>query len=212
MTITITDYQLTCDSHNLYDVNFYGNQIHTLLTHSAYHVDQWLTETQQLINHNHSLHPTVVGLDVEWRPNFGRNFDNPIATLQLCIGRRCLIYQILHSPSVPQSLVDFLQGGNFVFVGVGIRSDTEKLLEDYGLNVGNQVDLRGLAAQRLGLTELRGASLKVLARRVLGLEIEKPRRVKLSRWDHMWLTPVQVQYACIDAFVSSEIGVMLNAS
>ncbi|KAJ9179773.1 hypothetical protein P3X46_008101 [Hevea brasiliensis] len=208
MTISIKDHQLTNDTHNLYDVTFFTDQIHTLVTHAPSLVDQWLIETQQQIHQN----PAVVGLDVEWRPNFNRRIENPIATLQLCIGRRCLIYQLLHSPTVPQSLVEFLLNGNFVFVGVGIESDVEKLVEDYGLSVRNTVDLRGLAAEKLGVKELKNAGLKDLVKEVLGKEIKKPKRVTMSRWDNPWLTPDQVQYACLDAFVSSEIGRRLNSA
>ncbi|KAF2288051.1 hypothetical protein GH714_004111 [Hevea brasiliensis] len=94
----------------------------------------------------------------------------------------------------------------FLFVGVGIESDVEKLVEDYGLSVRNTVDLRGLAAEKLGVKELKNAGLKDLVKEVLGKEIKKPKRVTMSRWDNPWLTPDQVQYACLDAFVSSEIG------
>ncbi|KAL3637095.1 hypothetical protein CASFOL_019394 [Castilleja foliolosa] len=59
---------------------------------------------------------------------------------------------------------------------------------------------------------LKNAGLKTLARTVLGREVEKPNAVTMSGWDNRWLTPDQVQYACVDAFVSFEIGRILNAS
>lgn len=98
-------------------------------------------------------------------------------------------------------------------MGIGIESDVEKLLEDYELGVrGKVVDLRNLAAEKYGMKELNNAGLKELARVVLGREVEKPRRITMGRWDYRWLTPDQVQYACVDAFVSFEIGRRLNAS
>ena len=84
-------------------------------------------------------------------------------------------------------------------------------MEDYGLKVANVVDLRSLAVE-MGNRDLRNAGLKGLARAVLGMEIHKPRSVTLSRWDREWLTYEQVQYACIDAFLSFEIGRCLNAA
>ncbi|XP_050218159.1 3'-5' exonuclease-like [Mercurialis annua] len=203
MTITITDYGLINDTHNLFDITFFTDQIHTLLTHSPAHVNQWLTQTRQQANPNQ---PTVVGLDVEWRPSFSRNIENPVATLQLCVGNRCLIYQLIHTPSIPQSLFDFLKDSNFMFVGVGIANDVEKLVYDYELSVGRAMDLGSVAADVMGVRELKNAGLKELVRRVLGREIEKPKRVTMSRWDSMWLSLDQVQYACVDAFVCSEIG------
>lgn len=85
----------------------------------------------------------------------------------------------------------------------------EKLTEDYNLVVANMADVRALAAEKYGVRELRNAGLKILAMRVLGKEIRKPMGVTMSRWDNQWLTPAQVQYACIDAFLSFEIGRIL---
>ena len=89
---------------------------------------------------------------------------------------------------------------------MGIRGDVEKLLEDYSLRVENYEDLRRLAEDVLGERDMRGAGLRTLARRLLGMELEKPERITRSRWDNEWLTGEQVQYACVDAFVSFEVG------
>ncbi|CAB4316454.1 unnamed protein product [Prunus armeniaca] len=91
-----------------------------------------------------------------------------------------------------------------------IGSDVEKLLLDYGLHVANAVDLAVFAANRFGSSELRNAGLKGLARQMLGKEVQKPNRITMSRWDNQWLTCDQVQYACVDAFLSFEIGRHLN--
>ncbi|KAI9159774.1 hypothetical protein LWI28_001807 [Acer negundo] len=210
MSISIVDHELPYDSHNIYDVNFYDDQILTLVTHTPSIVDSWISEIERI--HRRRLHHLVVGFDVEWRPNFHRNQDNPVATLQLCVGRRCLIFQLIHAPNIPRSLVNFLLNQNYTFVGVGIDKDVEKLEEDYNMRVGNTVDLRGLAAYCLEMVGLRNAGLKGLAREVLGLEISKPKSITMSRWDYQWLSAAQIQYACVDAFVSFEIGRMLNAA
>ncbi|THG01362.1 hypothetical protein TEA_015171 [Camellia sinensis var. sinensis] len=148
--------------------------------------------------HRPRLHRLIVGLDIEWRPN-NRFHDNPAATLQLCVGHRCLVFQLIYSPQIPQSLFDFLNNRIYTFVGVGIHSDVEKLAEDYGLSVATTVDLLSLAAD-CGMIELRNAGLKNLAREVLGKEIEQPRRITMSRWDNEWLYPEQVQYASLMLF------------
>ncbi|KAK7820877.1 uncharacterized protein LOC111985631 [Quercus suber] len=88
---------------------------------------------------------------------------DPVATLQLCVGRRCLIFQLIYATHFPNSLIEFLGNEDFTFVGVGIESDVEKLLDDYDLKVGNVVDLRGLAVDRLGNRDLKNAGLKGLA-------------------------------------------------
>ncbi|KAM5582970.1 Werner Syndrome-like exonuclease [Rosa sericea] len=206
MAISIVDHELPYDTHNLYDVTFYNDQIHTLVTHSAPMVESWLSEIMPIINEN-----PIVGLDVEWRPNFNRNSDHPIATLQLCVDHRCLIFQLIHAQNIPQSLFDFLANGSYKFVGAGIQNDTEKLLLDYDLKVTNTVNLGALAATKLGKRELKNAGLKGLSKEVLGKELQKSSKVTMSRWDNEWLTCNQVQYACIDAFISSEIGRQLTA-
>ncbi|GAV81051.1 DNA_pol_A_exo1 domain-containing protein [Cephalotus follicularis] len=206
MSITIFDHQLSDYSHDLYTITLDDNfHIETLLTHCPSMVDSWLTETQRI--HRRRLHHLIVGLDVEWRPSYSCH-RNPIATLQLCVGHRCLLFQIMHSPYVPQSLIQFLENDCYTFVGVGIAQDVEKLEDDYGLLVGNAVDLRELDVD----AGLRNSGLKALAWNVLGIDVEKPKSVTMSRWDDEWLTTSQVSYASVDAFLSFEIGRRLNAS
>lgn len=202
--ISVVDHYLPDDTHNLYDVTIHTHTIHTLLTSDPSHVNSWLTAAAL-------RRPLTVGLDVEWRPNTQRNMQHPVATLQLCVGLRCLVFQILHSPSIPHSLVSFLADPNVTFFGVGIEEDVEKLLEDYNLSVANVLDLRSLAAEKLSDSELNRAGLKSLGLRVLGLEVQKPQRIARSRWDNPWLTAEQVQYATVDAFLSYEIGRVLNS-
>ncbi|CAA0827512.1 Polynucleotidyl transferase- ribonuclease H-like superfamily protein [Striga hermonthica] len=209
--IDIIDHQLSYDSHNTYDVIFFGDSIYTTVTHDPVVVSNWISEVESV--HHRRLHHLVVGLDVEWRPSFNRNHSNPAATLQLCVGRRCLIYQLIHSPYIPNSLIDFLANPSYTFVGIGVDQDMEKIEEDYEFESNaSTVDLRVLAAESYRRPELKSAGLRTLAGVVLERDVEKPRAVTMSRWDHRWLTPAQVQYACVDAFVSFEIGRILDAS
>ncbi|KAG6424642.1 hypothetical protein SASPL_115060 [Salvia splendens] len=177
-SITIVDHELPYDSHNTYDVTFFGDSVFTTVTSDPTIASQWISEIDRDGQH------LIVGLDVEWRPSFNRHVAYPAATLQLCVCLRCLIFQLIHSPSVPPPLVDFLANPNHTFVGIGIEADLEKLEEDYefGFNT-NAVDLRGLAAL------------------VLEKEVDKPKNVTMSRWDNQWLTPTQVRYACVSACV-----------
>nr|KYP37977.1 Werner syndrome ATP-dependent helicase isogeny [Cajanus cajan] len=138
--------------------------------------------------------------------------NNPVATLQLCVGRRCLVFQILHAPFIPHSLVSFLGNSNNTFVGVEIEGDVQKLLEDCSFHVANFLELPSLAVEKFADLELKGAGLKTLGLRVLGLEVDKPKKISWSRWDNLWLTAEQVEYAVVDAFVSSEIGLRLSSN
>ncbi|KAH9738722.1 3'-5' exonuclease domain-containing protein [Citrus sinensis] len=208
MTISIYDHQLPYESHNRYDVTFFDNQIRTVVTTEEDPVDEWVSDIERV--HRNKLPRLIVGLDLEWRPSFSR-VQNPVAIIQLCVGRRCLIFQLIHAQTIPRSLVGFLSTECYSFVGVGIKKDLEKLEDFYGITVqGNVVELGRLAGDRKGRTDLVNAGLKNLAREVLGLDFEKPRRVTMSRWDKRWLDPAQVQYACIDSFVSFELGRVLR--
>ncbi|XP_023528000.1 Werner Syndrome-like exonuclease [Cucurbita pepo subsp. pepo] len=207
MALTIVDREDPSGSHNYFDVTFDSDEpILTLLTISPLMVDDWISETL-----NTQTSPLIVGLDIEWRPNI-RSYENPVATLQLCTGRRCLIVQLIYAPEFPKSLYEFLENESISFVGVGIEGDAEKLNCDYGLKVRKTVDLRNLAESVTGRRELKNAGLKSLAKEILGKEIRKPRGVTLSRWDQEWLTHNQIKYACFDAFISYEIGRHLQAS
>lgn len=67
------------------------------------------------------------------------------------------------------------------------------------------MDLRELAANKMGRTDLRTAGLKSLGIAVLGREMDKPKNVTLSQRDCERLDHSQVLYATIDAFMSFEI-------
>ncbi|KAK9290344.1 hypothetical protein L1049_008511 [Liquidambar formosana] len=209
MTITIVDHELPFLSHDLYDVTFFNDEIETLVTHTPSMVGSWIANVEHI--NRRRLNRLVVGLDVEWRPNFIRGVQNPAATLQLCVGRCCLIFQLLYAPRMPRSLKNFLSDSDYTFVGVGICSDVEKLWDGYGLEVANAVDLGCLAARQLGMRKLHRAGLKDLARGILEKDVEKPRSVTLSNWDQAWLSKAQVAYACVDAYLSYKIGRALMA-
>ncbi|KAL5743260.1 hypothetical protein ACOSQ2_026376 [Xanthoceras sorbifolium] len=210
-TVTIFNHKFSCSTHNIYDVNFYGDRIRTLVTNSPSMVESWISEIELI--HRPRLKNLIVGLDTEQHPNFNFKNEHPVATLQLCVGHRCLIFQIIHAPDIPQALEDFLLNDNYSFVGVKIEEDVEKLEKDYNLSVGNVIDLRTLTAQVLGLDMKvwKQAGLKGLSERVLKKKVEKIKEIQLSNWDDRRLSSDQVQYACIDAFVSFEIARTLKA-
>lgn len=209
MNVSIRDYQLTFNSHKLYDVLLDDTEIETLVTRDPAMVCSWVDNTES--SNQCRLHRLIVGIDMEWRPNFfpggGRN---PVATLQLCVGRSCLIYQIIHAPSIPWRLRNFLNNDDYRFVGVGVEDDVQKLWDDYGIEVTNRVDLRGWAAEELENQNLESAGLVGLANEVAGIEIYKPKSVTLSAWDERWLSPDQICYACLDAYLSFEVGRLLS--
>ncbi|KAK6124881.1 hypothetical protein DH2020_041367 [Rehmannia glutinosa] len=210
MKIRIKDHKLPFNSHKLYSVLVDDDdEIETLVTHDASMVKSWIGNVEY--SHQCRLHRLIVGLDVEWRPNFTDSCDHPVATLQLSVGNSCLIFQILHATRIPRRLREFLGDPDYTFVGVGIKNDVEMLWDDYGLEVANKRDLRSWAAVELERKELRKFGLKALVKEVIGAEMEKPNDITLSRWDNLELSRRQVGYACLDAYFSFEIGRVLSS-
>ncbi|KAG1371377.1 Werner Syndrome-like exonuclease [Cocos nucifera] len=192
------------DEDNRYIVTFNGtDDIVTSVTSSGDEVQDWLDEILRI--HRCRLHRLIVGLDLEWRPSNSR-FQNPVAVLQLCVGRRCLVFLLLHADYVPNALLNFLADDRFTFVGVGIDGDVERLSDDHDISIGHTTDLRCLAAEKMNRPELNQKGLARLAEEVLGVEVRKPRHVTMSRWDRRDLTWEQIKYAAVDAFLSFEIG------
>ncbi|KAF7012722.1 hypothetical protein CFC21_026881 [Triticum aestivum] len=185
------------------DVAFEDDVISTTVTSSGDAVVAWLRRIRHA--YRWVYHKLIVGLDVEWRPSFCR-VHNRVALLQLCVGRRCLIFPLLHADYVPRALESFLADRDFRFVGVGVQDDANRLSNDHGLVVNNTVDLRGLAADGMGRPWLRQAGLKDIMGAVMGANLKKPQRVRTGAWDAHRFSHEQIKYACIDAFVSFEVG------
>ncbi|KAL9232678.1 hypothetical protein vseg_007760 [Gypsophila vaccaria] len=192
---TITkDYTTATTKTTTYNVTYLDHDIVTTVTKSPTVVTSW-------INHIKSIHqPTIVGLDTE--------SQNPISTLQLCVSNNCLIYQLTHSRDIPSSLQNFLNDPNWVFSGVGVKSDVKQLAKDCGLVVAATMDVSRKAAD-MGKVRM-NAGLKEVTKTVLGWEIEKCKNVTMSQWDNEVLDDVQVMYACLDAFVSYHIAKKLS--
>ncbi|KAF0919581.1 hypothetical protein E2562_029804 [Oryza meyeriana var. granulata] len=179
--------------------------IRTTVTSSPYQAAQFINERAS-DRHEEGL---IVGIDTEWRecrqPDGHRCYK--VAVLQLCVGRRCLVFQLYRANNkVPRELVDFLADPAVRFVGVGVDGDVKRLAEHCNLKVASTVDLGGAAAATLGRPELKTAGLKSLALTVMGARMEKPKRITISNWAAETLTKQQVNYACIDAYASYEIG------
>ncbi|KAK1281579.1 hypothetical protein QJS10_CPB22g00489 [Acorus calamus] len=98
---------------------FHLAHITTVVTASAAEASMWVNDDDE--------GPTrfLVGLDAKWSPDYG------IVVLQLCVDRRCLIFQILRCGAVPDVLSDFLCDTRFTFTGVRIHDNVRRLILDY---------------------------------------------------------------------------------
>lgn len=190
------------NTFGVYDVNFYEHRIETTVTNAAAVVDRWIAEVVRIHRHKFG---NLIGLDIEWY-----HIEQNVHILQLCIGRRCLVFQIHHATVIPQSLAWFLGNPKFTFVGVGIKDDVEKLNKYHGLRVACIMDLHTVAASKFPDMNMHRLGLKAMARELLKKDMKKPQRVTFSRWDDRFLSAEQIEYACIDAFVSFNLGMLLS--
>ncbi|KAK3218048.1 hypothetical protein Dsin_012018 [Dipteronia sinensis] len=181
MSITIFDHKFKCPTHNIYDVTFFGDHIRTLVTNSPSMVKSWISEIELI--HRKRVHHLIVGLNYE---------NEPIATLQLCVGHRCLIFQRIDAQCITQALKNFLSNRSYSFVGFKVEEGVQRLTRDYNLSVGNAIDLK--------------EDLERLSEMILGKKVEKPVEIEFGGWGNRGLSSDQVQFACVDAFVSFEIG------
>lgn len=152
----------------------------------------------------------TVAMGVQWTPPsraLAGGAEPRPGTLQLCVGSRCLVFQVAQGNAFPAALRRFLaDGGVAAFVGYGIRSDCRKLAAHHGLHVACTRELRAV-------TGMGSSSMARMAEELLGLAgIKKPAAVGRSRWDAPKLSKKQVKYACVDAFLSHRLGVHVGAA
>ncbi|KAG2631226.1 Werner Syndrome-like exonuclease [Panicum virgatum] len=162
------------------------------------YVTLWLNRRRLL-----SFSGLTVGLGVQWAPPFRRlpaGAEPRPGTLQLCVGNRCLIFQLARA-AVPQILRRFLADARATFAARNVEADLRKLRAHHGLEVRSALELR--AASGMG-----NASTATMAERLLGIRgLEKPGKVGTSRWDAPRLSRKQERYAAADAYVACRLGV-----
>eukprot|EP00940_MAST-03C_sp_MAST-3C-sp2_P001496 g1496.t1 len=144
---------------------------------------------------------TVVGLDVETKPNTRKaEAKNNPALLQLASDSACVIV-MLRQPPLPLVLKEFLEDGSIVKAGVGVEDDAKEVRRAFNVGCAGLQDLLTLGA----LLECRPRSLKALTQIFLGLNLQKPRKIQMSDWSRASLSQSQLRYAATDAWVGREI-------
>lgn len=159
------------NTHKSYDVRFFSDSIHTTVTRDPEIVADWLSITEQ-INRRRLDYLVVALLHTECSDNVDRQ-ENPVSILQICVSRRCLIFQIPDPVSIPNKLREFL-ANEYIFVSVDIQNHLERLEEMYNIIIGGEriLDLRKLVAETYDDNNCYNVGLTDLAMKVLGKSVE----------------------------------------
>lgn len=193
MALTLSEQRQT---YRVFTADFGRGPVRTVVTASSSVVKRWIRTT--LHTYRRYLNRLVVGLGVEWSPTGG---SSTAATLQLCIGRRCLIFQLAHCDAVPDSLRSFLKNRNNIFVGIWSGTDDMKLkLSSHGVELRNPpVDLRLWRIARDG----RWAAIETseIVEALAGYAAAGG-----SDWETVELRHGQVLVAAFDAYSAFSIG------
>lgn len=193
----------TATTTTRHTVRFGSALIDTTVTSDTAVADEWVRSVRASSHRGRRL---IVGLDCEWKPSHSSWATSKVAIVQLCVGTSCLILQLFYANCVPASIRSFLSDPAVRFVGIGVGEDAAKLADDYGLVCASPVDLESICNDRIGHLGQRRLGLKGYAREVLGLAMEKPMHVTRSNWEMRDLDLEQIQYACIDSYVSYKLG------
>ncbi|KAL2341652.1 hypothetical protein Fmac_009592 [Flemingia macrophylla] len=203
MATVVERYQRS--NHEVCTVNLAGTHIAVTVTRSAAVAKRWISSTlhfsRQYVYHN----ALIAGLGVQWNPN--RRDPPPPHTLQLCVGRRCLIFQLAHAGDVPDSLRAFLNNPSHTFVGFWNNSDRQRLQDSqhHLLMRRDPVDLR------LCFQGLNQASVEEIVAACLGYRVSQRNDISRSEWNDLDLSDDQVAYATVDAHCAFLIGRNLSA-
>lgn len=190
-------------------VRFWADDIETAVTPKAGTAEFWIRDICYVHRRRINKQELVVGLDTEWCLPSSENGHQKVAILQLCVGRRCLIFQLCHKNGIPSALVEFHGDKRITFVGKEIANDATKLLQDYGLLVAKVKDVSHMAAKKYKDCAYLRFRLSKLVFDILNVGMEKPREITMSEWDKQVLSQKKIQYAAIDGFVSFKLGVVL---
>ena len=147
----------------------------------------------------------IVGIDVEYTsPEDGDN--QRAALVQLCIGKKVLLYHISEADRRCFKFDDFLMNSWYTFAGFSIKRDIE-LVEKSGLYVSNFVDIQ--EKWRVPKPYKPMDSLADVAELIIDEDYGNM-KVGFSFTDHcQWawypLSRKHIKYAAIDAFAAYDI-------
>ena len=167
-------------------------------------VRQWINNVSNSLE---KVETSVFGLVVEYTERATGKIQGA-DVLQLCLEDDVLVYHIIHAPSIPGELHDFLSREDIYFCGAAIAGDKQKL-EPYNLDLKSIADLQTKIKIPVEDCAKQTPSLFDVANFVLGTNLQKGDEtvaLRLSEWEKYRLTYERIKYAALNARVSFEIA------
>lgn len=158
----------------------------------------------------------LVGFDAEWAPDRAYGSDNPISVLQLAfpLSRRVYVIQLnCMNGRLPAEVKMMLVNPEVRKIGfaVDLNDRTKMARSGIGLTESSVTDVQDLCAIPLGvIAKSKSLSLKYAAFGLLGMKLEKDKRISCSDWAGKELTPEQIHYAALDAWVPLRLCYQLS--
>ncbi len=140
----------------------------------------------------------VLGFDTETKPAFKKGTSNQISLLQLSTDQEAYLFR-LNKLGFCAPLIQLFENPKVYKVGVGIRDDLRGLNQLAPFKPGGFIELQDMV-KGFGIDVF---SLKALAGLVLNVRVSK--RQRLTNWETDVLTPGQIDYAAIDAWIGLRI-------
>ena len=144
----------------------------------------------------------VLGFDTETRPAFRKGESYAPSLLQLAGEAAVWIFQLARLDG-SMALKRVFESPDVVKAGIGTADDLRQLKKLFPFAEANVVDV-GALAKRRGVEQ---TGLRNLAGIVLGIRIPKGKRT--SNWAAARLTPQQIGYAAMDAWVARALYLRL---
>lgn len=146
---------------------------------------------------------TIIGFDTETRPSFHKGHQFSMSLLQISTEDVAILFR-LQMAALSPGIIGILESAEVLKIGAAIRDDIRGLQKICRYKPAGFVDLQSI----VGKWGIEGLSVKKMAAIVLDLKVSKAQR--LSNWDAQQLTPAQIDYAALDAWICREIYVALQ--
>ena len=135
----------------------------------------------------------IVGIDTETRPSFAKGKTYEVSLLQISTEDTCFLFR-LNYIGMPKALVDFLQDGRQLKVGLSLKDDIQNLNRKHKFEPRGFLDLQHYVKE-MGIE---AQSLQKIYALLFGKKISKSQR--LTNWEADMLTDRQKGYAATDAW------------